>query len=73
MRRIEDNNHILSPGSSVIGKLPNGEFMNGDKCTPFRSADIINCIVDDKLKVLVQQGIDQRAVGNALPICQSKR
>lgn len=39
-------------------------------CTLFRRANIVNCIVDDELKVLLQQSVDQRGVGHTLSICQ---
>lgn len=39
-------------------------------CTLLRRADIINCIVDDELEVLVQQSFYQRGVGNTFSICQ---
>lgn len=38
-------------------------------CTLFRRADVINCIIDDELEVLVQQSIDQRRGGYTLSIC----
>lgn len=38
--------------------------------TLLRGADVINGVVDDQLEVLVQQSIDQRGVGDALPICR---
>lgn len=48
--------------------------MTGEKCvyTLFRRADIINCIIDDKLEVLVQQSVYQRGVGYTLSICQKR-
>lgn len=46
--------------------------MYGEKfaCTLFRTADIINCIIDHELKVLVQQSVNQRGVGYTLSVCQ---
>lgn len=46
-------------------------FMTAEKCvcTLFRRADVINCIIDDELEVLVQQSIDQRRGGYTLSIC----
>ncbi len=40
--------------------------------TLFRRADIINCIIDDKLEVLVEQSVYQRGVGYTLAICQKR-
>lgn len=40
--------------------------------TLFRRADIINCIIDDELEVLIQQGVYQRGVGYMLSICQKR-
>lgn len=51
-----------------------GPFTPGQKCacTLFRSADIINRIIDDELEVLIQQSVYQRGVGYTLSICQKR-
>lgn len=38
--------------------------------TLFWRADVVNCVIDDQLKVLLQQGVDQRGVRDTLSVCR---
>lgn len=39
--------------------------------TLFWRANVVNCVIDDELKVLLQQGVDQRGVRNTLSVCRN--
>lgn len=43
----------------------------GSVVTFLRCADVVNVIVDDELEVRLQQGVQQRRVGNTLPVWKS--
>lgn len=41
--------------------------------TLFWRANVVNCVIDDELEVLLQQGVDQRGVRDALSVCRQHK